>query len=340
MLVPSLNPTRTEALLPNLFGLPNGFGMAGDRRDARTEPCLAELVADSLESESPRNELITGVPILWRAAGPRGRPTGKGAATMVRRTRSSTDDRNRPTAARPGNGASASLQKLRAERKQVAEDGLLLATLRIRIRKNGPWTGAFTRAHPQVTMEVLNRSEVSKDVSVSDYWISGRPPGVWAREIADYPDVVKVDSLAEVGDGSIYRTSYRNPPIIYLYRKLRLPLHFPFQIQGGYIRWEVVARRSEFDAVVRYARKVDPDFQLLSIRRRPLRSHLPVLTETQQQLLNQAMAAGYFAVPRAITLTDLARRLDRSKSSVSEAIAVIERKLLESALRPPTIYSQ
>jgi predicted DNA binding protein len=58
-----------------------------------------------------------------------------------------------------------------------------------------------------------------------------------------------------------------------------------------------------------------------------------VLTEAQQQLLTEAMAAGYFAVPRGITLTDLARRLNRSKSSLSEAIAVIERKLLESAMR-------
>ena len=257
---------------------------------------------------------------------------------MFRRTHLPTGHRDRRSG--HGNGASASLQKLRAEKDEVAEDGLLLATLRIRIGTRGPWTGAFSRAHPSITMEVLNRSEITEEVSVSDYWITGRPPGVWAREIAAYPDVVKVDSLAEVGDGSIYRISYRNPPIIYLYRKLRLPLHFPFQIQAGFIRWEVVARRSEFDAVLEYARKVDPDFRLLSIRRRPLRSHLPVLTETQQLLLNQAMAAGYFAVPRAITLTDLARRLNRSKSSVSEAIAVIERKLLESALRPSTLYSQ
>jgi predicted DNA binding protein len=62
-----------------------------------------------------------------------------------------------------------------------------------------------------------------------------------------------------------------------------------------------------------------------------------MLTEIQQQLLSQAMAAGYFAVPRGITLTDLARRLDRSKSAVSEAIAIIEKKLLESALRPTSL---
>jgi predicted DNA binding protein len=189
-------------------------------------------------------------------------------------------------------------------------------------------------AHPNLSVEALNRADVSKDVSVSDYWIGGHPPGVWAREIAGYSDVLKVDSLAEVGDGSLYRITYRNPPIIDLYRKLGLPLQFPMRVQAGFIRWEVVARRSEFQAVLKHARGVDPGFQVVSIRRRPLRSHLPLLTDSQQELLTQAMAAGYFAVPRGITLTDLARRLDRSKSAVSEAIAIIERKLLESALRP------
>jgi len=47
------------------------------------------------------------------------------------------------------------------------------------------------------------------------------------------------------------------------------------------------------------------------------------------------MAAGYFAVPRGITLTALARRLHRSKSSISESLALIEKQLLETALRPP-----
>jgi len=230
------------------------------------------------------------------------------------------------------------LRELRKSQEDVSGDRLLLATLRIKMSPKRPWAGPFSRAHPTVALETLNRSEVSSDVSVSDYWISGGPPGVWAREISSYPDVSKVDSLAEVGEGSIYRITYRNPPIIYLYRKLGLPIHFPLRIQSGFIRWEVVARRSEFEAVLQHARDVDPDFQVVSIRRRPLRSHLPFLTGSQQALLTQAMAAGYFAVPRAITLTALARQLDRSKSGISEAIAIIERKLLESALRPTSLY--
>lgn len=243
--------------------------------------------------------------------------------------------------ARRASGAARSrtprrFRKLRRKDEEVSGDRLLIAALRIRIPKSFG-LGIFSEAHPEVLIDILNRSDVSKDVSVSDYWISGRPPGVWSREIARLPDVAGVDSLAEIGNGCLYRITYRNPPVIYLYRELGLPIQFPLHIEGGFLRWEVVARRSESSIVLEYARKVDPNFLVESIRSRPLKSHLPPLSEAQRQLLAQAMAAGYFAVPRAITLTDLAEKLDRSKSTLSEAIAIIERKLLESALRTATM---
>ncbi len=256
--------------------------------------------------------------------------------TESTRNRPQKDEPVRRMARRGHNGTLDRFRKLRVAEEVAVGDRLLLATLRIRIPR-GLWTGAFTSAHSNLSLEILNRADVSKDVSVSDYWISGQPPGVWAREIAEFPDVLKIDSLAEVGEGSIYRVTYRNPPVIYIYRELGMPIQFPMRLQGGYIRWEVVARHSEFQKVLKYVGKADPDFQVVSIRRRPLRSHLPMLTDNQQQLLTQAMAAGYFAVPRGITLTALARRLDRSKSGVSEAIAIIEKKLLESALRPTSL---
>jgi len=246
-----------------------------------------------------------------------------------------------PTDARPppedGDLIARRLGTLRQRKEKGSEDRLHLASLRIRMPRN-IWTGMFSSQNPTVKLEALNRNDVDRDVSVSDYWISGTPPGIWASKIAAYPDVVKVDSLAGVGEGCIYRVTYRNPGIVYLYRRLQMPMQFPLHIQAGRIEWEVVARSEEFARLLAYAREVDPEFQVISIRRRPLRSHLPLLTETQQALLNEAMAAGYFAVPRRINLTDLAQRLGRSKSAVSEAIALIEKKLLESAVRPNSMF--
>jgi hypothetical protein len=226
----------------------------------------------------------------------------------------------------------ARLRLLRDSAQTEAPDRLFLATLRIRIPRQ-IWTGPFSTAHPGVRVEVLNRTDVKPGISVSDYWISG-PPAAWAREIAGYPDVLKVDSLAEVGDGCLYRITYKNPPIVGLYQRLQLPLQFPLRLQAGYIAWEIVARYGEFQEIMSHARAADPNVSIVSIRRRPLRSHLPLLTPAQHQLLTQAMAAGYFAVPRGITLTALARKLERSKSGISESIALIEKKLFETVLRP------
>jgi len=41
------------------------------------------------------------------------------------------------------------------------------------------------------------------------------------------------------------------------------------------------------------------------------------------------MAAGYFEVPRRVTLTELAERIGVAVSSLSEMLAVVEKKLLQ-----------
>lgn len=234
-----------------------------------------------------------------------------------------------------GSSSAPSADRFRALRSRATDpsrQGVLIVTVRIRI-PNDIWTGPFSTRHPTLRLEALNRTDLTEHTSVSDYWISGQPPGVWADPISAYADVLKVESLAEVGDGCLYRVTYRNPPVVYQYRRSRLPLQFPLKIQNGSLTWEVIGRREDCEAILEFARSRDPDLQVLSVRRRRLRSHLPLLTASQQRLLAEAMNSGYFAVPRGITLTELAARLGRSKSALSESLAVIEKKLLESAVR-------
>jgi hypothetical protein len=209
---------------------------------------------------------------------------------------------------------------------------LLVATMSLRV-PDRTWTGPFSRRHPREHIEILGRTEAGRGVLVADHWISGRPAGVWAKEIATFPDVVGVESLAEVGDGSLYRVKFRAPPIVDLYRRLEIPIPFPVRIRDGRVLWEIVARAPEFAEVLEFGRTVDPELKVRWTRTPLLRAHLPRLTATQRTLLDRAIAAGYFAVPRRISLGDLARASNRSKAAVSEALARIEEKLLESALR-------
>jgi hypothetical protein len=211
------------------------------------------------------------------------------------------------------------------------------ATLRI---PSDTWTGPFSRRHPDVEIVILGYSEISPKIVIADHWIGGRPAGVWAKEIATFSDVRGVESLAEVGDGSIYRVRLRAPAIVDLYRRLEVPFPFPIHIQGGQVRWEIAARAREFDQILAFARRLDPSLRLRWTRTPVLRDHLPLLSASQRALLDRAIVSGYFAVPRRVSLTELARSSNRSKAAVSEALAVIERKLLESAIRQPLLGAQ
>ena len=228
------------------------------------------------------------------------------------------------------------LEALRSGTRTFLADGVIVGRFRFHVPRS-LWAGELSARHPRVRIEILNRSEVTPHVSVSDCWISGEPPGLWAHEIAHLSDVLKVESLSEMGHGSLYRVSFRNPPIVYFFRSLRAPIPFPIWVQSGLGGLEVVVRRSEFEALKRFARATDPAVQIESVRRGPLRSHLPELTAAQHTLLLEALRSGYFAVPRKLSLSELAHRLHRGRSGLSRAIAVIERKLLESALSPATI---
>ncbi len=212
---------------------------------------------------------------------------------------------------------------------------LRLATVHLRI-PDRTWTGPFSRRHPEARIEILNREELGSDHSVSDHWITGKPPGLWRDEIAAYPDVVSAVSIAEVGEGTLYRVTFRSPPIVDLYRRLGLPLPLPLRIQAGSAQWEVVARQRQFAELLRFARNVDPAARLVSIRRKPMRAHLPMLTQAQNALFVHARAAGYFSIPPTTTVAALAHRLGRDRTAVSNGLAVIEKKLLgTSGRRPP-----
>jgi len=219
------------------------------------------------------------------------------------------------------------------------DNRLLLATATVRL-PDRTWTGPFSRRHPHVVVEWLGGSEIGRGRMVADHWVSGLPAGRWTREIASFPDVFKVEALTQVGDGCLYRVRLRPPPVVELYQRLEMPLPFPIHIHAGFVRWEVVARGREFAALLRFARDVDPGVRVAWTRAAPIRAHVPLFSPRQQTLLHRAIKAGYFAVPRRISLQELARQSNRSKAAVSEALALIEKKLLESALREPIFSGQ
>lgn len=230
------------------------------------------------------------------------------------------------------------LEGLRGRTKEAPPGPLVIAALAVPLSPK-TWIGQFSRLHPEVRVEVLNLMPVSDGFTVSDVWFSSGGPGTPAEEIGSMTGVDRAEFLIEMGIGGLYRVTYATPRLLDRFRTLGIPAQFPWVVRAGEIHWEVVARDAELRRMVAYLREFDPA-AVVSVRRRSApRSDLADLTTLQRQLLATALSAGYFAVPRAITLTQLARQIGRSKSALSESLATIERKVLEASVRPPSRWT-
>ena len=191
------------------------------------------------------------------------------------------------------------------------------------------WLRRFTSDHAGVRLEILHRVETEDGRVVDDVRLGPRESPSFAREIARHPDVLQVENLQEAGDAGVYRVTYRLPRFLHTVREFGAPPRFPFVVQDGTSRWTFVLRASSVGPFVEELRSHVPGVEVQTFRPPPGSRNPKGLTVRQREVFHRAMRDGYFDVPRRVTLTDLARRLGVSKSTLSESLAIAERKLLE-----------
>lgn len=101
----------------------------------------------------------------------------------------------------------------------------------------------------------------------------------------------------------------------------------------GTLTTKTVDLTSGICRLVNVTRTTGRDARVTSLRLAPLQSPVGARTAGQRALCRHALAVGDYDVPRLITLTSLAKKISRSRSSVSRRPAAIERKLLEVGYR-------
>jgi len=196
------------------------------------------------------------------------------------------------------------------------------------------WYGQFTRRHPELVVKATNIISVAGDDTLGEFEIYG-PPVDWTNEIARYPNVIDVESLEVLPDLGRYRVRYCQSPLIPLATRLEVLIRYPSIVKNGILECELFAGRLEIYRVVNALAKAGGEPRLLSLRPGPLRpvtqASVVVLTPVQRALFHQALTSGYYEVPRRVTLTQLAERVYRNKSSVSKTLARVERELAKFA---------
>jgi hypothetical protein len=193
----------------------------------------------------------------------------------------------------------------------------------------GTWYGDFSRRHRDFVVNVINAQPVSDDDILGEFEIDDSSTD-WEKEIVMFPDVVEVDRVETISDTARYRVRYHRTSMVSLVTRSEVIFRFPVMIRNGMMYWEMVAKRSKMSRAMRVLEGAAADPRLVSLNGSSFRP-VPFLTPTQRTLFHEALASGYYDVPRRVTLTQLAVKVSRNKSSVSKMLDRIERKLAEFA---------
>lgn len=158
----------------------------------------------------------------------------------------------------------------------------------------------------------------------------------WTKTIAATPGVVRVERVTDRSERSRYRVHSLRPQIQDYARTAAVLLSYPRTIRDGIYSADTVARRSEIRRLMAALRADHSGVKIVSLRDDPspaggASGSWLKLTPVQRELFRHAFELGYFEVPRRITLSQLAEKVGRSKSSVSHALALVERALASAA---------
>ena len=224
---------------------------------------------------------------------------------------------------------------VRATANRGGTSGVPSSILSCRLRVKLPpslWLSAFTTAHPGARLEVRDRLELGKGLTLFDISVqTDSGEGGWSEELRRVSGIKDVE-LVDASEGSeSYRVFYRGRTFIPLLKDLKLLRHFPFPVQNGVATWTVVGPEERVRSLLRTLEKEGTGVQVDAVRHGPLPTVTSILTARQRQILRRAIAEGYFDVPRRISLTALAPKIGVAISTLSVTLAVIEKKIVEPA---------
>lgn len=205
-----------------------------------------------------------------------------------------------------------------------------ILSCRVRVTVDeGQWMRSFTLAHPELRVDVVDRLELGRGLTMFEVNVLGTDGGGWSEEIRALPGVEDVELIDATEGSEVCRVFFRGKTFIPLLRSLRLVRHFPFPVQAGVATWTIVGPEAKVRELLRRLAVHSVDVRVDSVRHGPVQRGRSVLTPRQQEVLRRAMAEGYFDVPRRISLTKLAPKIGVAGSTLSVTLAVIEKKILE-----------
>lgn len=188
--------------------------------------------------------------------------------------------------------------------------------------------------HPELEFEVLSHIPVGREEMVEDIRVTGSQLNQnLAEELRGTEGVKGIETLRQSTTDAVFRVRTHTCPIIKVHQELQIPPSFPFTFHSGIENILVVTSEAKMRELFAKVKEVIPGASLVSVRHEFVVTSECLLTPRQREFFRMAMELGYWDIPRRVSLADLARQANVAKSTFSEALASIEKKLISDIAR-------
>lgn len=189
------------------------------------------------------------------------------------------------------------------------------------------WIGAVSTNYPDTDFEVVT-ALAGEDAGIALLSLTTADLLSIVSDVQEQADVLSVDLLWKREQTGLVQVETSRSPLLVPLWEAGVPVEMPFTIRDGTATWQLTTTSHRLSELGSYLDAADIDYELEYSAGIGASDADRLLTARQQEVLNAALEAGYYAVPREATLTDVADRLAISKATCSEILHRVEHSVL------------
>ncbi|WP_457557176.1 helix-turn-helix domain-containing protein [Candidatus Harpocratesius sp.] len=182
----------------------------------------------------------------------------------------------------------------------------------------------LSKEFPRFQFNLQSLLPLPENRGISLIEVKGRNLARFQKVITQIISKNQFTVLYEMEDSLLLNFQMEDPWFLLTIIKTNLILKYPIIVQANQIYVDLVAERSKIDQLFDEFEEHSIPYSIKHIGRFITN---PVLTYKQEQVLKTALDLGYFEIPRKISLSLLAKRLQVAPTSLSEMFRRIFKRL-------------
>jgi len=200
--------------------------------------------------------------------------------------------------------------------------------LRISIPKS-KWLAQITKNYPNLIIKILSNYLLDKNTGFLLLQIEGVNIKGFNSDLQHDKLALSQQILFSGNDFIIINVKEDDPWVLNTLIKTELLFTYPIIVKDAKLNVDIIAERKKIDHFLNELEKRGIQVEIRSIG---YYQKKVILTKKQKEVLKKAYKFGYFEIPRKISLTHFAKKLQISPSALSETIRRINQKLTQNFL--------